>query len=55
MKNHFLEITAWGGVILTIITPENISLVAGAGSLALSLTGIVLNLINIYKKTKEKS
>jgi hypothetical protein len=55
MRNHLLEITAWSGVILTIVTPENISMVAGAGSLALSITGIILNLIKIYKNTKNKN
>ena len=55
MRNHLLEITAWGGVILTIITPENISMVAGAASLALSTTGIILNLIKIYKNSKNKN
>jgi hypothetical protein len=52
MKDHFLEITAWGSFLLTIITPENISIVAGAASLTLSGTGILLNLIKIYKNTK---
>jgi hypothetical protein len=52
MKEHFLEITAWGSFLLTIITPENISIIAGAASLLLSTTGILLNLIKIYKNTK---
>jgi hypothetical protein len=52
MKENFLEITAWGSFLLTIITPENISIIAGAASLALSSTGILLNLIKIYKNTK---
>jgi hypothetical protein len=52
MKENFLEITAWGSFLLTIITPENISIIAGGASLALSTTGILLNLIKIYKNTK---
>lgn len=55
MKNHFLEISAWGGVLLTIITPQNISLIAGAASLGLSVTGIILNLIKIYKTSKQNT
>ena len=55
MKNHFLEISAWSGFIFSIITPENISLFAGIASLALSGTGIILNLIKIYKNSKNKN
>ena len=52
MKENFLEVTAWGSFLLTMITPENISIIAGAASLVLSTTGILLNLIKIYKNTK---
>ena len=55
MKNHTLEISAWGGVLLTIITPQNMSLIAGAASLGLSVTGIILNLIKIYKTSKQNT
>lgn len=55
MKNHTLEITAWSGVLVSFITPENISIIAGAFSLGLSGTGIILNLIKIYKTSKNKN
>lgn len=54
-RNHFLEITAWSGFLLTILTPQNISIIAGAASLGLSVTGIILNLIKIYKTSKQKT
>jgi hypothetical protein len=49
-----LEVGAFTGFFASILTPANISIAAGCFSLVLSFTGIVLNLINIYKKTKEK-
>lgn len=54
-RNHFLEITAWSGFLLTILTPQNISIIAGAASLGLSVTGIILNLIKIYKTSKQNT
>ncbi len=52
MRNHIIEITAWVSFFAAAIG-NNLTLVAGLSSVALSFTGIILNLIKIYKENKK--
>ena len=48
---HKLEIGAWFAFFVSALD-HNMTLLAGLASLCLSFTGIVLNLIKIYKEKK---
>jgi hypothetical protein len=47
-----LSIWAYFGFFASLITPDNISIIAGAFSVGFSFSGIVVNLIKIYKSKK---
>jgi hypothetical protein len=53
-NTFLLSIWAYFGFFASLITPDNISIIAGGFSIVLSLSGIVLNLIKIYKNKKSK-
>ena len=49
-----LYVTAWVGYIASVFTADNISIAAGIASLCVSISGIVVNLIKIYKSSKNE-
>jgi len=49
-----LSIWAYFGFFASLITPDTISIIAGAFSVGLSFSGIVVNLIKIIKTNKNE-
>ena len=49
-----LYATAWVGYIASVFTADKISIAAGIASLCVSISGIVVNLIKIYKSSKNE-
>jgi len=55
LRTDLIQVGAWSGFITAVLSPENIALAAGAFSILLSASGIVLNIIKIFKQFKNKN
>lgn len=49
---NLIQLGAYAGFFASIFTPENIAIASGVFSIALSFSGILLNLIKIFKTNK---